>query len=637
MRAPLANPENALQQLQALWRKELQATRDAERNQRKAVPLAERVRRGNALSKLRLDDVEAKIGGRALLWLKATNAQALGNFRLNGGEPVLLWQGQPDAKTQQRGILVRRTDDRVAVMVDGNYPDFIEEGPVELDREAPETTFERGKIAIDRFLTNKELTAARAVLFGEVAPSFEERIPELDFRDAKLNDSQREAVTFAMRAKHIALIHGPPGTGKTQTLVEVVRQALQRDQSVLVTAASNTAVDNLTERLLAAGVKPLRLGHPARISAAVESRTLDVLIEQTEESERARNWLKKARDLRNRHHKRKARGNLDRSAGLELLSEANRLAADARRAFDAARAKVLRRCRVVCTTCGGVDVSVLGNTRFDVVIVDEATQAVDPIALAALERGKIWILAGDPMQLSPTVIDQEAAREGLGVTCFERLAAQWQDGVSRMLTVQYRMHEQLIAYPSQSMYQNRLQTSDSVKGRTLEQLPGVTPDPERTGPWIFLDMAGTGCTENADEDASTYNPGQAQRTAAEVQRLIARGVSPREIAAITPYSAQVKRIKELLIKELAQGLEVGTVDGFQGREKEAIVVDLVRSNDTGQIGFLADVRRTNVAITRARSFLLVIGDSATLAGHDYYRRLIEFAQATGTWQSGWPV
>jgi predicted DNA helicase len=313
------------------------------------------------------------------------------------------------------------------------------------------------------------------------------------------------------------------------------------------------------------------------------------------------------------------------------------LAADARRAFDAARAKVLRRCRVVCTTCGGVDVSVLGNTRFDVVIVDEATQAVDPIALAALERGKIWILAGDPMQLSPTVIDQEAAREGLGVTCFERLAAHWQEQVTRMLTVQYRMHEQLIAFPSQSMYQNRLQTSASVKGRTLEQLPGVVPDPERAGPWIFLDMAGTGCAENADEDASTCNPGQAERTAAEVRRLIARGVSPREIAAITPYSAQVKRLKELLTKELALGLEVGTVDGFQGREKEAIVVDLVRSNDTGQIGFLADVRRTNVAITRARSFLLVIGDSATLAGHDYYRRLIEFAQATGTWQSGWPV
>ncbi|HEX2880277.1 MAG TPA: C-terminal helicase domain-containing protein, partial [Polyangiaceae bacterium] len=152
-----------------------------------------------------------------------------------------------------------------------------------------------------------------------------------------------------------------------------------------------------------------------------------------------------------------------------------------------------------------------------------------------------------------------------------------------------------------------------------------------------LDMAGTGCTENADEDASTSNPGQAERTAVEVQRLISRGVPPREIAAITPYSAQVKRLKQLLAKELAQGLEVGTVDGFQGREKEAIVVDLVRSNDSGQIGFLADVRRTNVAITRARSFLLVIGDSATLAGHDYYRRLIEFAQATGTWQSGWPA
>jgi superfamily I DNA and/or RNA helicase len=186
------------------------------------------------------------------------------------------------------------------------------------------------------------------------------------------------------------------------------------------------------------------------------------------------------------------------------------------------------------------------------------------------------------------------------------------------------------------MYQGLLQTDDTVKARTLEQLPGVTSDPERTGPWIFLDTAGTGLTEKeAEQDVSASNPGQAERTAAEVQRLIARGVPPTQIAAITPYAAQVKLLRELLAPHVAEGLEIGTVDGFQGREKEAIVVDLVRSNPQGQIGFLADVRRTNVAITRARSFLLVIGDSATLAGHEYYKNLIEFAQATGAWQSAW--
>jgi superfamily I DNA and/or RNA helicase len=532
--------------------------------------------------------------------------------------------------------LVRRTDDRVAVMVDANFKDFIEQGPVELDREAPETTFERGKVAIDRFQNDKELKAAGAVLFGERAPDFQAQAPSPEFRDVTLNESQKEAVRFALRAQDIALIHGPPGTGKTQTLVEIVRQALLRDQTVLVTAASNTAVDNLTERMLQAGLKPLRLGHPARISPAVESRTLDVLIEQTEESQRAKKWLVQARDLRSRQKKRNERGNVSRSAGLELLSQANRLAQDARIAFEQARAKVLRRCKVVCTTCGGVDVSLLGDKRFDIVIVDEATQAVDPVTLAALERGKIWILAGDPMQLPPTVVDREASLEGLGVTLFERLHRQWGHAVTRMLTVQYRMHEQLIEYPSRSMYQGLLQTDDTVKTRTLEQLPGVTPDPERTGPWIFLDTAGTGLTESdADHDMSTSNPGQAKRTAAEVQRLIERGVSPTQVAAITPYAAQVRLLRDLLAPQVAEGLEIGTVDGFQGREKEAIVLDLVRSNPQGQIGFLADVRRTNVAITRARSFLLVIGDSATLAGHEYYKNLIEFAQATGAWQSAW--
>ncbi|MDX2054786.1 MAG: AAA domain-containing protein [Polyangiaceae bacterium] len=636
MQDPGTQAEAALYQLLGLWKKELTATRDAEHEQRVATPLVERIRRGTALQKLHLDEVEAKLGGRALLWLRPSDPKTLANFRLNGGEPVLLWQGHPDPKTGERGTLVRRTDDRIAVMVGANYADFIEEGAMNLDREAPEVTFERGKNAINAFLGSKDLRSGREVLFGGRAPRFENALPGVPFKDPNLNESQKQAVRFALQAQEIALIHGPPGTGKTQTLVEVVRQALQRDQSVLVTAPSNTAVDNLTERMLKAGLKPLRLGHPARISPAVEARTMDVLIEQTEESKLAQKWLAEARALRNRQHKRKARGSLTKSTGKDLLAEAQRLSQDARRSFDAARAKVLRRCRVVCTTCGGVDTSLLGEARFDMVIVDEATQAQDPIALAALERGKLWILAGDPQQLSPTVIDRDAAREGLGTTLFERLSAHWKETCTRMLTVQYRMHEGLIAYPSLSMYQNRLQTDASVLGRRLEDLPGIAPDPERPGPFLFLDTAGMGFSESDPLlNASTSNPAQAARTATEIQRLLARGVPATEIAAITPYSAQVKLLRELLATEVAQGLEIGTVDGFQGREKEVIVLDLVRSNDTGQIGFLSDVRRTNVAITRARSFLLVIGDSATLGGHEYYKSWIEFAQASGAWKSAW--
>ena len=636
MSDPRTHAESALRKLEGLWKKELEAARRVEQEQRVATPLAERVRRGNALQKLKLEEVEAKIGGRALLWLRPSQPKDLQAFKLNGGEPVLLWQGHPDPKTGERGTLVRRTEERVAVMVNANYADFIEEGSFELDREAPETTFERGRAAITHFLTSKDLKSGREALFGERVPRFDATLPELTFRDPHLNESQKEAVRFAMSAQEIALIHGPPGTGKTQTLVEVVRQALQRDQSVLVTAPSNTAVDNLTERMLKSGLKPLRLGHPARISAAVESRTMDVLIEQTEESQLARKWLAEARNLRNRHNNRKARGSLSRASGRDLLAEAKKLSQDARRSFDAARAKVLRRCRIVCTTCGGVDVSLLGETRFDVVIIDEATQAQDPIALAALERGKLWILAGDPQQLSPTVLDRDALQEGLGTTLFERLGAQWQESCTRMLTVQYRMHEGLIAFPSQSMYHRRLTTDLSVQGRNLEQVLGAAPDPERPGPFLFLDTAGMGFQESdPSEDASTSNPGQAERTAIEVKRLLARGVPAQEIATITPYSAQVKRLRDLLSSEVAQGLEIGTVDGFQGREKEVIVLDLVRSNERGQIGFLGDVRRTNVAITRARSFLIVIGDGATLGGHEYYKSLLEFAQACGAWKSAW--
>jgi superfamily I DNA and/or RNA helicase len=256
---------------------------------------------------------------------------------------------------------------------------------------------------------------------------------------------------------------------------------------------------------------------------------------------------------------------------------------------------------------------------------------VDPIALAALQRGGILVLAGDPRQLPPTVLSQEAAVAGLSSTLFERISGRFGSSVTHMLEVQYRMPDALMAFPSSSMYDGRLVAAPGNREHSLSDLPGVKPErPSRPAPWLVLDTSQLPSLEQQSPDGTSYfHPEHAALTAAEVKRLLARGVPPTEVAAITPYQAQVRQLSELLSAELAAGVEIGSVDGFQGREKEAVVVDLVRHNKGQEIGFLRDVRRTNVAITRAKRFLVVIANVQTLNGHQYYRALFEAAERAG--------
>jgi ATP-dependent RNA/DNA helicase IGHMBP2 len=364
----------------------------------------------------------------------------------------------------------------------------------------------------------------------------------------------------------------------------------------------------------------------------MEARTLDALLDESEATTLSRRWIAEANELRRRASARRSRGSLGFAEHRQMLSEARGLDRDARRHVQGVQAAILARTPVICATAAGADVALLGDTVFDTVVLDEATQSPDPISLVALGRARRAVLAGDPRQLPPTVIDLEAGRAGLSSTIFERLAERRPEAV-RMLIVQHRMHARIMAFPSAQEYGGRLVAAPAVAGHTLEDL-GVAPDPLRPGPLVFLDTAGKGWTEERHgDDPSTSNPGQAERVAIEVRRLLARGLPAGDLAVITPYDAQVRRLRELLAPEAAQGLEIGSVDGFQGREKEAIIVDLVRSNEDGEIGFLADTRRTNVALTRARRFLLVVGDSATLGKNRYYAAFL--ASVEDAWVSAW--
>ena len=656
----VADARDWLDALAVAWRDERMATRARVALERSGRTLSERVALGIALDRLRIVDEQAGPGERVRVRVAVSASVDLDNLRLAPGDPIRLWAEHPDEPRAVRGIYERRDDQALWLMLDRSVDEIDRE--YALDPESPEVSFDRGDQAIARArgaLATSDLARIRdvAALIKPPRPVAPVSWTPLD---AALDDRQRAAVDAALRAGDIAVIHGPPGTGKTRTLVEVVRQRVRRGERVLCAAPSNTAVDNLALGLMIADprLRAVRLGHPARVHPAVATLALDAQVDDDGATRLARDWRDRARALR-----KTASGKRGAEAKA-LWHEARALDRDAAREIANAERAIAGRADVVLSTCAGCDHPLLGprdDAAFACVIVDEATQAPDPLLLIALGRAKVAVLAGDPQQLGPVVTGGPGVEAVLGSTVFERLAhaarradAQAGDAPAAessavMLEQQHRMHAQIMAFPSRASYDGRLRAAPGVAQHTLGDL-AVAPDPLRTRPLWLIDTAGKAWNEQRTDlapsgsldrapafqiDPSTFNPGNADRVAAEARRLLSRGLPPTEIAIIAAYSAQARRLRELLRTERAAGLEIGTVDGFQGREKEAVIVDLVRSNEHGEIGFLANTRRMNVALTRARRFLLVVADSATLGDHPYYAGFLAYVGEIDAHGSAW--
>ena len=306
---------------------------------------------------------------------------------------------------------------------------------------------------------------------------------------------------------------------------------------------------------------------------------------------------------------------------------------DARKLEALAVERILNGAAIVCATLTGLDSEVLGQRRFDLAVIDEAAQCTEPVCWLPLLRSESLVLAGDHCQLPATILSQDAAQQGFGVSLMERLVQQYGPLATRRLTVQCRMHEAIMTFSSLHFYDAELEADASVRGHLLCDLAGVTAGRLTQTPVQFIDTAGAGYDEEPEADGkSRLNPQEAELVAANVRALLDAGVAAETIAVIAPYAAQVRLLREKLS---IAGLEIDSVDGFQGREKEAVVLSLVRSNPEGEVGFLADVRRMNVALTRARRKLLVIGDSATLSCHPFYADLFAYFESIGAQQSVW--
>lgn len=604
-----------------------------ERSRREPGPNAER--NGDSLIGLTIRDEAAGFGGRAVIVLgKKDQRIELPWTRLNPGTPIVLSEEQGARDDFQRGVVTSKDRHSITVAL-ADSPEPVNDRPTfRLNLASDEIARQRQREAIHvaRAADRGRLATLKRRLLGEDRPEFLPTNPLIPLQP--LDDSQLAAVQLALSAQDLAIIHGPPGTGKTTTVVELIRQAIRRGERVLACAPSNLGVDNLMERLLAAGERALRIGHPARVLPALQAHTLDVQVESHESLKLARAWTKEAFALR-RQASKYTRSAPPPGSRRDLRAEARKLLDDARQLELGLVNHLLDSATVICATLTGVNAGLLGDRQFDLLVIDEAAQATEPTCWIPLQRSRKLVLAGDHCQLPPTVVSQQARQLGLHISMMERLMVQGGVGISHKLTTQYRMHQQIMQFSSTEFYDSELTAAAPVREHLLADLPNVTRNSLTETAIRFIDTAGSSYSEESEEQGSSlHNRGEATCVVRQVEQLIANGVSPSDIAVITPYSAQARCLRDL-IENLE--VEIDTIDGFQGREKEAVVISLVRSNSRGEVGFLADTRRINVALTRARRKLVVFGDSSTLANHEFYLRLLEHFEHENAYGTVWDL
>ncbi|KAF1351062.1 P-loop containing nucleoside triphosphate hydrolase protein [Delphinella strobiligena] len=624
-------------------------------------------RAGLAVLNLAIGAQRTGLGGKTVIDLSLDNAVAgdnkeLPEHGLRVGDIVGLSEQPKGAERKKaredmekkmvQGVVVKVQKEALVVALEKDDVD-IPAAKLWIVKLANDVTYKRMNQTMTRMqkMTESEHSPLMRVIFGHASPAPvqpRELEKKIDWIDASLNDSQKEAINFSVASSDIALIHGPPGTGKTHTLIELILQFLKQGKRLLVCGPSNLSVDNIVERLSPHKVPMVRLGHPARLLPGVLNHSLEILTRTSEAAEIVK-------DIRNEMDAkqasiRKTRNGRERKA---IYGEMRELRKEYRQREGKCIDDLIRTSKVVLATLHGSGSFHMKNQKFDVVIIDEASQALEAqswVAILASGAGKV-ILAGDHLQLPPTIksLNSKTAKTAakiikeddvkLETTLFDRMLNLHGEDIKRMLTIQYRMHEKINAFPSAALYESKLIAADAVKSRLLVDLPYDVEETDDTKePLVFWDTQGGNFPEKTeDEEAaktsrssllgeSKSNEHEVAIVKMHVQRLVDAGIKPEDIAVVTPYNGQLAILSQML-KERFQGIELGSIDGFQGREKEAVVVSLVRSNPEYEVGFLGEKRRLNVAMTRPKRHLCVIGDSETVSrGSIFLKSWMDFLE-----------
>lgn len=498
-----------------------------------------------------------------------------------------------------------------------DFPDWIEDDGVGIKLAPDQRTTTIMKTAISDLQNNKLLYKLFEQIHGEVKqiPGIAvSRNSAISFINKNLNESQQDAVAAIIENEHICIIHGPPGTGKTTTLIEAIAQLVKMGEKIAVAAPSNTAVDNIVKGLLKMNVNVLRIGNSSKADEAIFAYTPEGKLANSRQQKEIKELKIRAEQFRKMALKyKRSFGKAEREQRNLLFKEVKNIRIEIKKLQAYNEEKLYNEAGVIAGTPIGLYDAKIKSIDFHTLVIDEAGQCIEPLAWCIFPLAEKFVLAGDHFQLPPTVLSDEAARLGYNRSILEVMMDKLPQVF--LLDTQYRMREAIAGFSNDYFYKGLLKTATHLKN-------------ERTH-ITFIDTAGSGNNEiHGSNGTSLQNEGELK-----VAALLLEGetINLNTAAFISPYAGQVVAAKELLAKEL----RISTIDSFQGQEKETIILSLVRSNDDGDIGFLKDYRRMNVAITRAKEQLFVIGDSATIGADPFFNSFLTYIEKNGTYRSVW--
>ncbi len=640
---------------------ELERREEMERHEREIKQLSgwEREKKGRTILNTRARDDGTGLGGKFIV--KFIRKDGLPESEISVGDLIRVSKNHPLSDDNPSGTVMEKTNYSLKAAFEESPPDWIYD-KVRIDLYVNDITYQRMLDALKKIrgLKGKKRKLVKVILNDKNRDNRE--IDNIYFCNRELNHSQKEAVIHALEAKDFHLIHGPPGTGKTVTSVEVIEQSIEDRKKILACADSNVAVDNLVEHLVSRGRKVVRLGHPARVTPLLRDNTLDYVLEKNDTYQKALGLRERALELKDKQDQytypsgRWRRGLSDEAIknlaekgkgsrgipshkmkemakSIELKEEIDELFEKINRLEDKAVSEVIEQADVVCSTNSSSASEALNDEEFDLCVIDEATQATEPSCLIPILKSEKVIMAGDHKQLPPTILNKEAKEKGLDETMFERLLALHGEDVKTLLRKQYRMHEKIMSFSAEEFYHGDLLADSSVENHTLKDLIDQKPDGKFEDvlspkpPITLIDTNGQMPEKRRTGSTSIENPGETLLAEELAASYIDLDIEPKDIGIITPYKDQSDLINRRVDEE---NLEVDTVDGFQGREKEVIILSLTRSNNDGIIGFLNDLRRLNVSLTRAKRKLIILCDKRTLASNEVYDRLFDYIEKRGS-------
>lgn len=561
--------------------------------------------------------------------------------RFRAGTPVELYSLATDKfskaeKFNQSGVIQFVEKNRMKIVLNSrDLPDWLNNGQLGVDLLFDERTYlEMEKVLNLLLKTNSgRLSELKAIFYGELEPTFG---PKPTIHNPYLNDSQKEAIQDILASRDVSVVHGPPGTGKTTTLVHAIKLLCETEKNVLVSAPSNAAVDLLSERLTEKGLNVVRIGNISRVDEKLITLTIESRLSKHPEAKNIKKVKIQAAKMRRdaRKFKRKF-GAKEREERRDAYKEARDLDDWAKHLEDKLISEILFSADVITCTLVNAVHPILEQLKFRTVVIDEAAQGLEPGTWIPISRASKVVLAGDPFQLPPTVKSRAAQKRGFGVTLLEKYVNQFSQ-VS-FLNTQYRMHGSIMGFSNTKFYDNQLVAAEPMSEWQL--------DIEDNNPIIFIDTAGCGFNEETNpESLSRLNKGEffilREHFLKLIEDLQIRQIEPPQMSIISPYRAQCQHIEEEFnedetLTKYLEFLDINTIDAFQGQERDLVYISLVRSNEKSEIGFLSDYRRMNVAMTRAKKQLIVIGDSATIGNDDFYVTFLDYVEKNGVYRSAW--